>query len=239
MTSPVRYTKGVTNVASNAVFGQLGMPDPTKYHVFFDDFNQMDWAKWSTLSSAPADISVAQQDSDDGRVLVTLPATEDTYMAFQGWNGAGGEIFTLESGKKLWFKVKLQGNDVDQTDIIAGLISKSTTEAGVFGAGCADGVVFASDDGDAYIDFYVRSGSATISSSTVISSLTDATDQVLGFYFDGVNTIHYFNGETNAAGTIETTSFPTAELLPVFGIRNGEATANTLNVDFICVIKER
>lgn len=38
MTSPARYTKGVTNVESAAVFGQIGLPDPTKYHVFFVDF---------------------------------------------------------------------------------------------------------------------------------------------------------------------------------------------------------
>jgi len=213
------------------------MPDPTKYHVFKDDFQKEDFETWSMLYSGSS--TVALQDSDDGRLLITLPATEDTYMVLQCDNGAGGEIFTLESGKKLWFAAKFQVNDVDQTDIAVGLISRASTGTGVFGTGAADGVLFTSDDGDAYIDFNVRASSAAVSTNANIGSLTDATDQVVGFYFDGIQTIHYYTGTTNEAGTVETTSFPTAELLPVFGIMNGEATANTLNIDFICAVKER
>lgn len=239
MTTPRRYTKGVTNVASNAIFNQLGMPDPTKYHVFYDDFNKVDWETWSFLSTDPSAVTVALQDSDGGRLLITLPATEDTYMILQANPGAGGEIFALESGKKLWFKTKFKCNDVDQTDLAFGLISRATAETGVLTSGANDGVLFASEDGDSYLDFHVRSGSASISANTEITSLSDDTDHVIGFYFDGINTIEYYVGETNKAGDVETVSFPTAELLPAFGIKNGEAVANTLNMDFICVIKER
>jgi hypothetical protein len=237
MPTPLRYSNGITNVASNAVFGQLGMPDPTKYHVFFDDFKKEDFETWSMLFSG--DSTVVLQDSDDGRLLITLPATENSYMVLQANPGGGGEIFTLESGKKLWFKAKFQCNDVDQNDIAVGLISRATADTGVFGAGPANGITFATDDGDANLDLYVRSGSAAVSTDAAIGTLTDATDIVVGFYFDGVNAINYYTGETNKAGDVETTSFPTTELLPVFGIRNGETTANTLNMDFICVIKER
>ncbi|MCP3681599.1 MAG: hypothetical protein GY861_02820 [bacterium] len=237
MPTPRRYSNGITNVASGAVFDQLGMPDPTKYHVFMDDFHREDFETWSMLFSGSS--TVALQDSDDGRILITLPATDNTYMVLQAWTGAGGETFTLEAGKKLWFKAKFQGNDVDQTDIAAGLISRATADTGVFGVGAADGVTFATDDGDANLDFNVRSGSASISANAAVDTLTDATDKVVGFYFDGVQTITYYTGENNLNGTVENTSFPTAELIPVIGIRNGEATANTLNIDYICVIKER
>jgi hypothetical protein len=236
MTTPQRFTKGVTNVTNQAVFGQLGMPDPTKYHVFHDHFNREDFETWSTLTSGAC--TAVLQDSDDGRLLLTMPATEDTYIVLQCTPGGGGEIFTLESGKKFWFKARMQCNDVDQNDIAVGLISRATADTGVFGAGAADGLIFTSDDGDGYLDFNVRASSAAISTNAIIGTLTDATDFVVGFYFDGIQTISYYTGETNLAGTVETTSFPTSELLPVFGIRNGEATANTLNIDFITAIKE-
>jgi len=215
------------------------MPDPTKYHVFLDDFNTIDYNIWSTISSDSSTISAVIQDSDDGRLLITLPATEDKYIIFQAHTDAGGEMFTFESGKKLWFKAKFQSNDVDQVDIGVGITQRVTADTGFLSGGAANGVFFGTDDGDSYIDFYVRSGSATIGSSLAIASLTDATDQVVGFYFDGVNQIQYFTGETTYNGDIDTTAFPTTELLPIFSIRNGEASANTLNMDFICVIKER
>ena len=235
----MRFTKGVTNVASDAIFGQLGMPDPTKYNVFFDDFNHIDYQRWTFLVSQTTDGTEAIQDSDDGRLLLTLPAVEDSYVIMQAGDNTGKEIFTFESGKKLWLKAKFQINDVDQTDFAIGLTQRTTTDSGVLSGGAANGVLFSSDDGDAYLDIYMRSGSVTIASNTVMSSLTDATDAIIGFYFDGINKVQYFNGETNLVGDLESTSFPTTELLPGIAFRNGEASANTLNIDYICVIKER
>ena len=235
----MRFTKGVTNVASDAIFGQLGMPDPTKYHVFFDDFDHIDYQRWAFLVSQTTDGTEAIQDTDDGRLLLTLPAVEDSYVIMQAGDNTGKEIFTFESGKKLWLKAKFQINDVDQTDFAIGLTQRTTTDSGLLSGGAANGVLFSSDDGDAYLDIYMRSGSVTIASNTVMSSLTDATDAIIGFYFDGINKVQYFNGETNLVGDLESTSFPTTELLPGIAFRNGEASANTLNIDYICVIKER
>ena len=38
MTSPVRYTKGITNADKNSTMGQLPIMDPTSIAVFMEDF---------------------------------------------------------------------------------------------------------------------------------------------------------------------------------------------------------
>ena len=112
MSSPERRTKGITNVSSNAIFGQLGMPDPTKYHMFFDDFNHIDYQRWAFYSSESLDGTETIQDSVDGRLLITLPAVENDYVIMQGGDNTGKEIFTFETGKKLWFKTLIDSRHV-------------------------------------------------------------------------------------------------------------------------------
>ncbi len=245
MSTPRRYRNGVTNVASNDVFGLLGMPDPTKYVVFFDDFLTKDLYKWSSIhSQAAGDPSMPSelvQDTVAGRFLVTLTDVENDYTIYQlGGNegDSGTESFSLTAGKRFWFKTCFQINDVDQVDLAVGLTSKQT-DATLMEGGAANGAYFCSNDGSANLNFYMRSGSATIGSDTSIATLVDATDVTLGFYFDGVSRLYYYTSATAQAGSIESSSFPTTEMTPVFGIRGGEAVANTLNMDYVCVIRER
>ena len=42
MAAPTRYTSGVTNVAKTDPLGMFGAPDPTKYHTWFDDFDNFE-----------------------------------------------------------------------------------------------------------------------------------------------------------------------------------------------------
>ena len=117
------------------------------------------------------------------------------------------------------------------------LVGLHVTDTSPIVSAPSDGVYFRKDDGDTDIDFEVRASSAQVAAAAGIATAT--TNFVrLDFYFDGVDTIHYFVDEEEK-GTIETTSFPTTELAVSFAVQNGEAVAKTLTVDWIGAIKER
>lgn len=46
MSSPQRFTKGVTNVSSDKTMGQLIVPDPISVQTFMEDFNKFVPGDW-------------------------------------------------------------------------------------------------------------------------------------------------------------------------------------------------
>jgi hypothetical protein len=229
MSSPKRFTNGVTNVASDKPMGQLLVPDPTSIHMFFDDFDVYTAGDW-TVTETDASATEALADGDGGQLLLTNTAADDDLVALQ----LAKESFTLESGKKLWFTTRVKVSDATQSDVVVGL---HVTDTSPVASAPSDGVYFRKDDGDTNWDFEVRASSAQVGGAAGIATATTSFIR-LDFYFDGVDTIHYFV-DSAEQGTIETTSFPTTELNVSFCIQNGEAVAKTLTIDWIGAIKER
>ena len=233
----------MTNISSRNVLGQLIVPDPTSVQTFFDDFHKYipdDWFTTRIVSSVTTGATAGSEAIDDagGGILTLTNATADDDSIFMQWKGdsdaeTASEIFTLETDRKLWFASRVKVSDVDATDFIMGLQNADTTPL----TAPANGVFFQSDDGDAELDAHVYKGSAA-SSSTNVLTLLDDTYFRLGFYFDGANVISFFNGD-NSLGQITTNDFPTTELTVSFGVRNGEAAAKSMSIDYIFVAKER
>lgn len=165
-----------------------------------------------------------------GALLITSAANEDDGAQIQ----LKGESFQLNSGYKLYFGIKLQIDDVDQTDFIAGLCITDTTLLG----GMTDGIYFRSVDGAATVQFVLEKNS--LETSTSVATMTDATDIELEFYWDGTNVTAYVNGvEVTSVATTDT-NFPNDELLtPSIAFLTGEAVANNLQAAYMRTIQLR
>jgi len=62
---------------------------------------------------------------------------------------------------------------------------------------------------------------------------------VLGFYYNGVDSVQFFKDSTVIAN-LAVTNLPDDEEMTIsFGIQNGEAVAKVLSIDYIFVCKER
>ena len=240
MSSPVRYTKGVTNVASDKTMGQLIVPDPTSTHVFMEDFDSFDPGKWFiTRVHEGATIGSETISDADGGILTFYPATADddsTFFQFKGTANvtSASEIFTIASGKKLWFKTRFYVSDATQSDFVIGLQSADTTPL----TSPVDRIAFTKDDGDTNLDFGVYAASVSTLSDTAVHTVVDSTYLTCGFYWDGVDTLSYFVNDI-LIGSSASLTMPSAEMTISFGIQNGAAAAKTMAVDYICIIKER
>ena len=229
MSSPKRYSKGVTNVPASDPMGQLTFPDPTKTHVFFDDFNRFTAAEWTITTTEAAGSATEAIGDEAGGVLVVTNGTADDDNDFLQHPK---EVFKLVSGKKVWFKTRFKISDVLQSDIIVGLSDTDTSPLD-----SSDGMFFYKVDGVATIDFKLVVGSVS-SSAASIATLVNDTYVKLAVYYDGISTFTYFVDDVEA-GTLASTTMPTAEIAPLFGIQNGETAAKIMNIDYLFVCVER
>jgi hypothetical protein len=227
MSTPTRSPNGVTTARITEPLGQFILPDVTKSHVYFNDFDTYAAADWTVT-----EVGVATQalTNEDGGVLLVTNAAADDDSSF---SQKVGESFLMASGKKAWFEARLKVSDATQSDWVVGLQITDTTPLAV-----TDGIYFRKDDGDANIDFVVIKDSVA-TTATAIAVNADATYIKLSFYYDGVDEIVYFVDGVRQGKTV-TTNLPDDEALTVsYGIQNGEAVAKTMSVDYILAAKAR
>jgi len=232
--TPTRYPKGVGTAIASSALGMYGNPNPFKYHVYANDFNEYAAGDWTitTTEAGAGSATEAVTDKDGGALLITNAAGDNDLDNLQ----LAGEGFAMATGKAAWFSAKFQVNDATQTDVFFGLIIKTATDP--VGTAPTDGIFFRKDDGDTDIDFVVTKDS-TATTASAIATLADDTDVELAFYYDGVDTITYFVDDVRV-GTSVTTNLPDDEILSVMmHIQNGEAVAKTMTVDWIFAAKER
>lgn len=227
---PARFPNGATTVEKTFPMGQFGMPDPTQWHVFFDDFDDYLATDWTitTVEAGAGSATEALTDVDGGCLLITNDAADNDADFFQ----TVGENYTFTTNKKLFFSIRFKVSDATQSDVVCGLQIRDTTPLAV-----SNGVYFQKDDGDDNIDFHVT-GSSTSTSVTAAGTLVSDTFIVLSFYYNGVDSVQYFIDNVRKGASV-ITNLPTTELTVSFGIQNGEAVAKTMTLDYIFVAKER
>jgi hypothetical protein len=240
--SITRFPDGVTNAREETTLGAMGFPDPTRYHTWFNDFDDYLAAEWVRTVTGTG-TTVVNTGADGGILLTTNSAADDDAVFYQlSENAAAGacETFKFIVGKKLWFKARLAISDATQSDFVMGLQVTDTTPLAV-----TDGVYFRKDDGDAFLDFVVIKGSVA-TTATVIATMANATFITMGFYYDGgsvgatgTGNIYYYVNDVLTGRSAVTNVPDTEELTISFGIQNGEAVAKTQSVDYIFVSKER
>jgi hypothetical protein len=238
------------------------MPDPTKYITFFEDFCDKN-------SYPIAAASLAAASNDTWTVTVTEGGAGDAASAMGGINGgvlslvtdAGdndlifsqrkGASILPTAGKPLFFKTRFLITDANanlasiaNTEWYFGLMVTDTDPlSSAAGAGVGDGMFFMSEDGTQDIKFYVQLDASTQLITTLTDTLTVATQTEFAFYFDGARYVEIFvNGykkQTVDLTTTLATYLPNQPVTISFGIKNGEAVAKTMVLDYIFCAQER
>ena len=231
MGTPTRFTNGIGTATVTSTNGDYGMPDPTKWITYFNDFNEYvagDWTITTTEDGSGA-ATEAVTDVQGGGLLVTNDDADNDADFFN----LKGESFKFVAGKKTFFKARFKVSDATQSDFVMGLQITDTTPLAV-----SDGVFWLKDDGDTNLDFHVEKDSSDTTASAV-ATVSDDTFLIVGFYYDGKSAIKYYVDDVHK-GTSVTTNLPDDEELTVsFGIQNGAAAAKTMTVDYIFVSQER
>lgn len=236
MPSPVRFPNGITTSPKANPLGMYGLPDPTRVHTYFEDFDYFTAADWTITKVGTG--TTALTDIDGGALLITNTAADNDSIQLQ----KVGESFLLAAGKKAFFKARFKVSDATQSDFIIGLAVTDTTLMGATdGAGATDGVFFSKDDGDALLDVQCQKDATTGQTRAAgIATVVSDTFLTVGACYDGVSEVKYFVNDVQL-GTLNGSSsyLPDTELTVSVGLMNGEAVAKTMTVDFMFAAIER
>ncbi len=179
-------------------------------------------------AGAGGDSTATHGTESGGTLLLTTDNAENDGVSLQ----LLGESFELTSDQQLYFGTKLKINDVDQTDVFAGLAIVDTAILG----GVTDRIGFQSLDGTAAIGVMLEKDSTETLDATSPGNLADDTYSTLEFHFDGTNVEFFVDGSSVATPAV--TNLPDDEQLRVsIEFLTGEATANTCTVDWIRCIQ--
>jgi hypothetical protein len=234
MATPTRFPGGVTTASKTNPLGSFGLPDPTGWHTYFNDFDTYVAGDWTitTTEAGAGDATEALTDIDGGCLLITNDAADNDADFFQ----KVGESFLMEAGKRVFFKARFKVSDATQSDFVIGLQITDTTPLAV-----SDGIWFQKDDGDALLDVYCgKSSGAGTTSAAGIATVVSDTFLTVAWAYDGKGNLSYFVDNAHK-GTLDASStyLPDTELTISFGIQNGEAVAKTMTLDYVFAAKER
>ncbi len=225
------HPNGITNAARSSSLQEMGQMDPTKYVTFWDDFIHEPFStEWTITATSigTGTSAISTPDVNGGIARITTAANENDGLFAQ----TIGETFLLESGKKTWIKTRLSVGDAAQSDWIVGLHSTDTTPQDA-----TMRFLFESVDGAAAV-YFNNDNNTTDSDSGTVHTMVDDTFVTLGAYWDGAGNIKLFADDVHIT-TMTGITVPAAEMAVGFGYLNGAAGAETTDIDYIFVAKER
>lgn len=231
-----RFPSGLNNVRGDKPLSDYGMPDPSIYHSYFNDFDTYAAGDWTVTAVGTGTSALS---SVDGGILLVSPsaADNDGRQHQLPYNG-----FTMVAGKRAFFKARFALSDVTQSDFLIGLAAVDTTLLGATGGdGVTDGIFFYKDDGAATLNISCQKDTTTGQvQATAIATLVTATYIEVAWAYNGINELAYFIDEVKK-GTLDASStyLPDTPLSVSFALLNGEAVAKTLSLDYIFAAKER
>lgn len=229
MAAPSRFPGGLTTANPNGPLGMFGLPDPTQWHVYFEDFDEYHSGNWTNTTTGTGTVAVT--DLDGGCVLLTNSAADNDAVFLD----KKGESFLMEAGKPAFFKARFKVSDATQSDLVIGLQVTDTTPLDT-----ADGVYFVKVDGSASLSVVCRKDASTGSTSATAATLSSDTFITVGWYYDGKGSLGVFVNDLEVTSLNDLSTYlPDTELTVSFGVQNGEAVAKTMTVDYIFGAKKR
>lgn len=196
----------------------------------FDEFASGSAAETTTDSYVSTEVgahSEVLQDANSGTWLITNAAADDDLATIQ----SAKEHLLLTAGKKTIAEVRFTLNEATENDVLIGWVIRDTTPLTN-----TDGIYFHKPDGQTTYEFVGNMDSSSTSVSSVATADTSA--HTYSFECNGTTSCTpYIDG---VAGTPITTNLPTDEELAfTVYLRNGEAVAKTVTIDYWSVTQER
>lgn len=209
-------------------------PEVVKYVTHFESLPTDDTTgdptefTMTVVEAGAGDSTAVLTTTKGGALLMTSAGNENDGVQLQ----LKGEAWQLNTSHQCYFGAQFAINDADQVDAILGLCITDTTLLG----GLSDGAYFRTVDESAVLQFVVEKNS--VESATNVATLTDATNVTAEFFWDGTNITAYINGTQAASVATTDAAFPDDEVLTLsLAMLTGEATANTLTVEWVRAIQ--
>lgn len=221
---------GPGNVTETNMFSDLPMPDPTRFHTYFEDFDTYTAADW-TVTVTGATATQALTSADGGVLLLSFTTTADNgLIALQ----KVGENFLMESGKTAFGRTRFRISNIS-ADFAVGLQITDTTPLNV-----SDGIYFLKAEGANTIDFVVRRDATTgTTSAAAITTISADSYITLSWYYDGGSLV-YYGAYDQVLGSLNVdAALPNATLTPSFAIQNGASASISMSMDYFMAAKAR
>lgn len=237
MSAPRRFSDGVTNIGKGEALSEMPFPDPTKTYGYFNDFFEYQDGDW--VLSNNNDGTTAISDSLAGGVVVLTSDTAENDFDFMQLTKDDGtndsETFLFATGKKAWFKIRLKFEVVADCESVFGLHIVNTDPRN---AAPSDGIYFNTDDGVDEVDLIIAKDSI-VTRVGGVHTMVDDTFVSLGYYWDGIDTVHYFVDDVEKGSVYINDNLPDDEYLAVsWGLESGSG-AEIMYVDYIGAWMER
>jgi len=196
----------------------LRRPPLRFYMLTSNDVGAVTW----DISNSGSGTPLAVSDERGGWGISTNAAGDNNYYYYFSLS----EMAALVDGKHVWFITEVQVGDVDQADVFVGLCSKLAS--GDLFDNRVDSIGFTMTDGSGLVSAEANMDSSAETESTGVT-ITDGATVELAFVVTGQSRVDYF--VDNIWKCAIETGLPTDEEMAVaFGLRNGEAVANTLSI---------
>lgn len=173
--------------------------------------------------------SVALEAGVAGGVLLFTNAGNDndgTQMQLKG------EPFKLVANKPLYFGAKIKVSEATQSDFFVGLAITTASQDCL--GGVTDGIYFRKVDATTTCNFVLEKNSTETATAAWTAATTDYV--TLEFFYDGTYVDFYVDGVKGTRPAI-TNLCQDEELTVSLSFLNGEATADTMRVDWVRVIQ--
>lgn len=230
---PTHFRSGVTNTSPGETVYNYGLPDPAKWHTYFNDFDTYAAGDWTITETGTGTRALTAVDG--GNLLITNAAADNDNNQFQ----LAAASFTLAAAKRAYFKARFKASDATQSDLALGL---QVTNTAIFTpATVTDGVYFYKDDGSTAINVVVKKNDSTGKNvKTSMGTFAANTYTVWGWEYDGNGMCNFFIDDVlKWQLSASSTYFPDTILNLTFGLMNGEGVAKTMTVDYVFAAVER
>lgn len=222
------------NVRSGPSHFQPNMPaEPIQALVntwAFQDANDVDTTNVWDETNSGAGTSLTTQDERAGFAKVTNAGANNNYYFYE----SKFELGLLLANKGLWFRSHFQIGDVDEADMFVGLCAQLAS--GNLFDNRVDSIGFFLEDGSAQMKIEAsKDGTATQTNTGI--GITDGTEVTVGFRVTGTGIIEFLVNE-GAAGIIRANLPDDEEMSFSFGVRNGQASANTMSIGRTSLVQD-
>ena len=221
---------GITNVGVNAAMGSLIAPDPSRWHLWFNDFDLYTATDWTVTETQAGATQAILANTDGGILALVNSAANDDINAVKWANNT----FVLPTTKSWWVKGRMKVSSALVSDVIFGLVDVMT------GFNPAYGVYLTKVNGAATFGLAVENNSAVTAGATASQAIVNDT------YFDVAITFDATAGQVTGwlndspfASVTTLTNMPTAALAIAAGVQNGDGNARTLSIDYLMAAIER